>query len=98
MKKILTRNGRIFTKNGRIFSKTIDSGVTTSDIIITFDSPPTNFSVSKANLKYDKDFAYSFTMDDGLIPQYTIAFPVLQSTGGVYKTDSESQGDFSWSW
>ena len=84
LKKIYTLNNKIFTLNGGIFSKTITSN--NNDIIITFDSPPTNFSVSKANLKYDKDFAYSFTMDDGLRPQYTVAFPLLQSTGGTYSS------------
>ena len=84
MKKIYTLNNRIFTLNGGgIFSKNISSS---GDIIITFDSPPTNFSLSKTNLKYDKDFVYSFTMDDGLEPQYSIAFPILQSTGGTYSS------------
>ena len=84
MKKILTRNNKIFTRNGKIFAKTIAE--TNGDIIITFDSPPTNFSINKANLKYDKDFAHSFCLDDGSVTQYTIAFPTLQSTGGTYSS------------
>ena len=77
-------NGKSITLNNKMLSK--PSSEVTGDIVITYDSPPAGFSVSKANLKYDKDFAYSWTMDDGLVTQYTIAFPTLQSTGGTYSS------------
>ena len=83
MKKIYTLNNKIFILNGGIFSKTIPSN---NDIIITFDSPPTNFSINKTNFKYNKDFAHSFTLDDGSSTQYTVAFPTLQSTGETYSS------------
>jgi Secretion system C-terminal sorting domain/Polysaccharide deacetylase len=57
-------------------------------VTIFFDSASsTTPSVSKAALRYDKDFAYSFTLDDGTADAFTHAFPLLQ--GGVIK-DFES--------
>jgi hypothetical protein len=50
-------------------------------VVITFDTPPVNFSLSKASLRFNKKFAYSLTLDDGLISDYTNAFQVLN--GGV---------------
>ncbi len=46
-------------------------------ITINFDSPPTNFSISPATLKYNKDFAYSLTLDDGLSDAYQYAYFLL---------------------
>ena len=57
-------------------------------VTIFFDSASsTTPSVSKAALRYDKDFAYSFTLDDGTADAFTHALPLLQ--GGVIK-DFES--------
>ena len=51
-------------------------------IVINFDATPnTTPSVSKATLRYDKDFAYSLTFDDATIDGYTCALPALQ--GGL---------------
>jgi hypothetical protein len=52
-------------------------------VTIQFDAPPTNPSVSKAVLKYNKDFAYSFTFDDGTDDAYTAALPALR--GGLVR-------------
>lgn len=46
-------------------------------ITATFDTPPTTWSVQKARLRYNKDFAYSLTLDDGLKDAYTTAFKLL---------------------
>lgn len=44
---------------------------------ITFDAPPSNVTVSKAALKYNKDFAYSFSLDDSYRDAYTHAYTLL---------------------
>ncbi|MCX6276607.1 MAG: T9SS type A sorting domain-containing protein [Bacteroidetes bacterium] len=50
-------------------------------LTVTFDVPPTNITVGKSALRYNKAFAYSFILDDGLIDAYTAAFPLLN--GGL---------------
>jgi hypothetical protein len=51
-------------------------------IVIYLDNTPNNTpSVSKATLRYDKDFAYSFTFDDNSTDAYTCGLPALQ--GGL---------------
>ena len=48
-------------------------------ITIQFAATPTATpSVSKAILKFNKDFAYSFTFDDGTIDAFTCGMPVLK--------------------
>jgi hypothetical protein len=46
-------------------------------ITIEFDEIPDNVVVSKATLKYNKDFAYSFALDDGRADAYTHAFKLM---------------------
>jgi hypothetical protein len=47
-------------------------------VVVQFNAPlTTSPSVSKAPLRYDKDFAYSLTLDDGGIDAYTCAYPAL---------------------
>jgi peptidoglycan/xylan/chitin deacetylase (PgdA/CDA1 family) len=51
-------------------------------VIIHFDSPLSSTpALAKASLRYDKDFAYSLTFDDGGIDAYTCALPIL--SGGT---------------
>lgn len=51
-------------------------------ISIFFTNTPTSTpSVSKAVLRYDKDFAYSFTFDDATIDAFTSGLPVMR--GGI---------------
>lgn len=52
-------------------------------LTITFDAPPTFANVSKAPLRYNKDFAYSLTLDDGYRCAYTYAFPLLNGGQGI---------------
>lgn len=70
----------------------------TISIRVTFDAPPQNIQVNKAPLKYNKDFAYSLTLDDGLADAYTVAYPIFNggsigndnfsySSDGLYYTD-----------
>jgi hypothetical protein len=53
----------------------------TVTLTVLFDQAPANVTVQKSALRYNKDFAYSFTLDDGLIDAYTVAFPLLN--GGL---------------
>ncbi|MCX6278167.1 MAG: T9SS type A sorting domain-containing protein [Bacteroidetes bacterium] len=50
-------------------------------VTVTFNQPPTTIAVNKAPLRYDKDFAFSFSLDDGLVDAYTCAFKLF---GGGY--------------
>ncbi|MFZ4546456.1 MAG: T9SS type A sorting domain-containing protein [Bacteroidales bacterium] len=50
-------------------------------LTVLFDQAPGNVVIQKSALRYNKDFAYSFTLDDGLIDAYTVAFPLLN--GGL---------------
>jgi hypothetical protein len=54
-------------------------------VIITFDAPPTTVSIDKAFYKYDKEFAFSLDMDDGLIGQYRVAVPLFNGGNIVYE-------------
>lgn len=85
VKKILTKNNKIVKRNNDFISNQIFD----NEIIINFSEPPTNLQINKTPLKYNKNFAYSFTMDDGLSSSYNIAFPILQGTlqnGGIFTT------------
>ncbi len=50
-------------------------------VVIEFKEAPVSVNIVHAPLKYNKDFALSFTMDDGPKDTYTHAFKLL--TGGV---------------
>lgn len=56
---------------------------------VRFDQPPTSVSVRKAPLLYNKDFAWSFTLDDTYKCAFNRAFPLLSggystATGATY--------------
>lgn len=44
---------------------------------IKFNQTPSVYEVQKAALKFNKQFAYSFTLDDGLASHYSNAFQIL---------------------
>ena len=46
-------------------------------LTVTFAEVPTVLDIQKAPLRYNKKFAYSLTLDDGLRDAYTCAFPLL---------------------
>lgn len=58
-----------------LISTEVYSQQNTVNIQINFDAPPSSYDVSKAVLKYDKDFAYSFTLDDGKEDSYSVVYP-----------------------
>lgn len=45
-------------------------------VYVYFDQPVTQASANGTTLRYNKDFAYSFTFDDGKEDAYTNAFPL----------------------
>jgi hypothetical protein len=58
--------------------------LTAQKISIQFTATPSSTpSVSKSVLRYDKDFAYSFTLDDATIDAITTVLPVMK--GGVVR-------------
>ena len=75
------------TRDGVAFSDTVMMNAITEVppghflITVQFDHAPTSVSVQKAPLRYDKDFAYSLSFDDGLVDANTCAFKLL---GGGY--------------
>lgn len=51
-------------------------------VTITFATPPTDFTVAKAPLRFNKTFAFSFQIDDGKKDIYSPGFQFLN--GGTY--------------
>lgn len=81
-------------------------------IMVSFNQPPTNVTVQKAPLRYNKKFALSFHTDDGIADVFNVGFPFLtgvNTTGtsypGLFYTDGcgndisfkLSSALFSWS-
>lgn len=66
---------------------------TTKTLTVTFDATPTPASVSvkKAALKYNKDFALSYTFDDGYVEGYNPVFSYLNG-GYVNELNQISNG------
>ncbi|HBB91766.1 MAG: hypothetical protein A2X22_03755 [Bacteroidetes bacterium GWF2_49_14] len=58
-------------------------------IRLTFLSPiSSSTKIDPAVLKFNKEFAFSFTLDDGLDDAYTLAFPLLK--GGYCEVDKQT--------
>ncbi|MBN2237881.1 MAG: T9SS type A sorting domain-containing protein, partial [Bacteroidales bacterium] len=64
-----------------------------SILTLTFDQDPGDISVSIAPLKYNKDFAYSLTLDDGKYDTYAYAFKLLNG-GEISQTGESFDGLF----
>jgi len=47
-------------------------------VLVSFDQPPTNLTVYKAPLKYNKDFAFSMQIDDANLTLFTHGYPVFE--------------------
>ncbi len=69
-------------------------------ITVTFRTTPTTATVAKAPLKYNKDFAFSFQMDDGSADNYENGFKYMyggtssllsENYGGKYFTDGSGR-------
>jgi len=71
------------SKSRKAYSSTITKTVLDESarngilISMTFDANPNDLSVSVASLRYNKAFAYSITLDDGLADAYTNVFTLL---------------------
>lgn len=48
-------------------------------VTVTFDSPPSTYTITKAPLKYDKTFALSLQVDDGLEVLKSVVFPSFET-------------------
>lgn len=62
-----------------------------SRIVVEFSSPPTSLDISKAALKYNKNMAYSLTLDDGKYDAYDYAFNLFNG-GHIAEVDTYSDG------
>ena len=68
---------------------------TAQKILISFDAPSNGITVTKAPLKYNKDFAYSLTLDDCFAGHYSVAYQMFkggklddgQTYPGMFQTD-----------
>lgn len=58
-----------------IFGQTPPGPVGVNWVLVTFNQPPTTYTVTKAPLRYNKQMALSFHADDGILDAYTVAFP-----------------------
>ncbi|GEP97055.1 hypothetical protein CCY01nite_33150 [Chitinophaga cymbidii] len=68
------------------------SADTTIRIIITLDAPAADANVSITPLRYNKRFACSFTLDDGLVSAARVAFPFFN--GGKVAPSFKDQWGF----
>ncbi|PQJ81721.1 hypothetical protein [Polaribacter glomeratus] len=85
----------LFLVSSFVYSQGVSSGLFFSQeeagssnfkkVIITFDAAPTKVNVNKAFYKYDKEFAFSFDLDDGLVGQYRVAMPMFNGGTVIYK-------------
>tara|TARA_R110001592_G_scaffold2696_10_gene15402 strand:- start:5736 stop:7736 length:2001 start_codon:yes stop_codon:yes gene_type:complete len=71
--------------SGLFFSQQGESSGNSKKVTITFDAPPTKVNVKKAFYKYNKEFAFSFDLDDGLVGQYRVAVPMFNGGTVIYK-------------
>lgn len=63
--------------SGLFFSQQGVNSSNSRKIKITFDAPPTMVNVKKAFYKYDKEFAFSYGLDDNFVGQYRVAVPLF---------------------
>jgi hypothetical protein len=71
--------------SGLFFSKQGVGSANSKKVKITFDAAPTKMNVNKAYYKYDKEFAFSFDLDDGFVGQYRVALPMFNGGTVIYK-------------
>lgn len=71
----------------------MSSGTTVkgAKLTIIFNSKPQTFSLTKSPLMYNKDFAFSFTLDDGKACAYDYAYPLVNG-GKNYKLNRDFPG------
>ena len=64
-----------------------------SRIVVEFATTPSSLDIKKAALKYNKNFAYSLTFDDGKYDAYDYAFNLFNG-GYIEEVDTHSDGLF----
>lgn len=64
-----------------------------SRIVVEFAGTPSSLDIKKAALKYNKNFAYSLTLDDGKYDGYDYAFNLFNG-GYIEEVDTHSDGLF----
>jgi hypothetical protein len=62
-------------------------------ITVTFDQAPSAWSVEKCSLKYGKDFAYSWSMDDAYDCSYTAAWHLFNGGTPFWETNVYAHSD-----
>jgi hypothetical protein len=77
--------------SGLFFSQKGTSSSNSKKVMITFDAPPGEVNLKTAYYKYDKEFAFSFGMDDGLIGAYNTCVPLFNG-GTVIHQDGLTEG------
>ncbi|HHB79954.1 MAG TPA: hypothetical protein ENK85_12040 [Saprospiraceae bacterium] len=58
----------------------------TQSVTIQFDVVPASYTIVPADLKYNKNVAYSLTIDDGYVDVWNVAYPLIQGNP-VVETD-----------
>lgn len=51
-------------------------------VMVAFNQPPSGVTVQKAPLRYNKKFALSFHLDDGIADVFTVGFPFFTGING----------------
>jgi len=74
-----------------VFGQTPPGPVGVNWVLVTFNQPPTTYTVTKSPLRYNKQMALSFHADDGIADVYTVAFPFFT---GVQVGNSNYPGLF----
>ncbi|MDP3463630.1 MAG: T9SS type A sorting domain-containing protein [Bacteroidales bacterium] len=58
-----------------LFGQSPPGNVGVNWVLVTFNQPPTTYTVTKAPLRYNKKMALSFHTDDGIADVFTVGFP-----------------------
>ncbi len=66
-----------------------NTGLTKRNVVVNFSGTPTFFNISKCIVKYDKTFAFSWSMDDSLGDAALIALPAFHGGNVVHKDGIE---------
>lgn len=75
---VLTDNSQLVSKSDTvIIHATSLAGPKTFTFTVEFDTVPDYCTVTKAPVKYNKSFAYSFSLDDGKEDGFTHAYPMM---------------------
>lgn len=59
-------------------------------VVITFDAPPTNVIVNRAQLRFDKELLFCLNQDDGLIGAMYVTLPLFEGGNIVYNGGTDT--------